>query len=87
MKELSNFNFVARKKSEEKRKALHKCCGNCRDHGTYRYPETIFCFTKLSDNENPVRSIFDACDEWTAKEQGCLCVEDALKALHSRNHS
>jgi len=28
MKELSNFDFVARRESEEKRKALHRCCGN-----------------------------------------------------------
>jgi len=87
MKEHSDLDFVAGKESEEKHKALHKCCGNCRGHNAYRYPETIFCFARLCENEDPMRNIFDICDEWAVKEQGCVCIEDALKALQSRNHS
>ncbi len=85
MKEHSDLS--ARQAIKKKHKALDKCCGNCRDHNACRYPENIFCFMKLCDNENPVRSIFDTCGEWVVKEQDCLCVEDALKALHDRNRS
>ncbi len=87
MKEHSSFDLVAGKKSEKKRKALHKCCGNCTGHSAYRYPVTIFCFARLCENENPVRNIFDTYDEWAVKGQDYLCVEDALKALQSRNRS
>ena len=63
MEEPSNLDFVAARESEQKRKALHRCCGNY------------------------MRSLFDTCAECALKEQDCLCVEDALKALRSRSRS
>ena len=61
------------KKVEEKR-----MCGNCRYHNAYEYPDRIFCFSKFSNREEPVVSIFDSCDEWESKLQECYCLEEAL---------
>jgi hypothetical protein len=63
----------------EKVGKTRKICGNCRYHNTYDYPDTMFCFAKFGNKENPVVSITFSCDEWENKLQECCCLEDYLK--------
>ena len=56
-----------------------KTCGNCRYHNTYTYPESVFCFARFANRENPVVSILFCCGEWERKLQECLCLEDYMK--------
>jgi hypothetical protein len=63
-------------------KDLDECCGNCKYHCAYEYPDTVFCFVKFENREEQIMSIFDVCDEWESKEQACFCLEEALKIKH-----
>lgn len=54
-----------------------KCCGNCKNHSIYEYPRVVFCFYKLKNDEEPVKSVFAVCNDWELKEQECFCCRDA----------
>lgn len=71
--------MIIKNHSKDIIKPRDKCCGNCRYHSAYQYPDTIFCFDKFGNTENPVKSVFDVCNEWEFKEQACFCLDNALK--------
>ena len=84
MREPSSAKVIIKNHTKELVNAEDKCCGNCRYHSAYQYPDTIFCFDKFADNDGQLKSIFDVCNEWEFKEQGCFCLDAAFKALPKR---
>lgn len=71
--------MITKDHSKDDKKLQDRCCGNCQYHCTYKYPDTVFCFSKFENNESSVKSIFDVCNEWELKEQACFCLNEALK--------
>ena len=69
---------------DEKRLAPERCCGNCRWHDTYQYPDVIFCFLRYEKREDAILSVFDCCKYWTPDLQECFCIKDALRKREKR---
>jgi len=61
-------------------RASKKCCGTCKNHNTYDYPATIFCFEKLGKHEQHIRHILSVCGDWTESIQNCACLLEYIRA-------